>query len=125
MLDILIRGGHVLDAFNDIDGMLDVAIDDGVIAEVAASIDPARAETVIDAAGLYVTPGLVELHAHVFFGTESNAYRSNGYGLTARRLTFCEGFVCMCTLLIEKVTIAFRGARTEAADTDVQNALAA
>ena len=67
------------DARNDIDGVLDVAIDDGVIAEVTASIDPSRAETVVDAAGLYVTPGLVDLHAHVFFGTESNAYLSNGY----------------------------------------------
>ena len=46
---MLIRGGHVLDARNDIDGVMDVAIDDGVIAEVAASIDPARAETVVDA----------------------------------------------------------------------------
>ena len=76
MLDILIRGGHVLDARNDIDGVMDLAIDDGVIAEVAASIDPSRAETVVDAAGLYVTPGLVDLHTHVFFGTEPNAYRT-------------------------------------------------
>jgi len=79
ILDILIRGGHVLDARNDVDGVMDVAIADGVIVEVAASIDPSRAETVVDAAGLYVTPGLVDLHAHVFFGTESNAYLSNGY----------------------------------------------
>ncbi len=43
-------------------------------------------------------------------------------GLTTRRLTFREVFVCTCTLLIEKVTIAFRGARTRAADTDVQMA---
>ena len=78
-LDILIRGGHVLDARNDIDGVMDIAIDDGVIAEVATSINPSRAETVVEAAGLYVTPGLVDLHAHVFFGTESNAYLSNGY----------------------------------------------
>ena len=60
--DMLIRGGHVLDARNDVDGVMDLAIDDGVIAEVAASIDPSRAETVVDATGLYVTPGLVDLH---------------------------------------------------------------
>ena len=46
-------------------------------------------------------------------------------GLSTRRLTFREVFVCTCTLLVENVTIAFRGARTGAADTDVQNALAA
>ena len=42
--EMLIRGGHVLDARNDVDDVMDVAIDDGVIAEVAASIDPSRAD---------------------------------------------------------------------------------
>ena len=42
-------------------------------------------------------------------------------GLATRRLTFREVFVCTLTSLIEKVTRAFRGARTRAADTDVPN----
>ena len=46
-------------------------------------------------------------------------------GLATQRLTFREVFVCALTSLIEKVTRAFRGARTRAADTDVQVALAA
>jgi dihydroorotase len=97
--DILIRGGHVLDARNDVDAVMDVAIDDGVIAEVAASIDPSRAETVVDAAGLYVTPGLVDLHAHVFFGTESNAYLSNGYSaLPPDGFTFRAGVTTVVDL---------------------------
>ena len=87
------------DARNDIDGVLDVAIDDGVIAEVTASIDPSRAETVVDAAGLYVTPGLVDLHAHVFFGTESNAYLSNGYSaLPPDGFTFRAGVTTVVDL---------------------------
>jgi dihydroorotase len=75
---ILIKGGHVLDPKNGRDGVMDVAIADGKVAEVAASIDAAKARRVVDAAGLYVVPGLIDLHAHVFHGTEPDAYLSNG-----------------------------------------------
>ncbi len=75
---LLIKGGHVLDPKNGIDGVFDVAIADGKIAEVSPAIDAARAERVADAAGLYVVPGLIDLHAHVFIGTDPNAYLSNG-----------------------------------------------
>ena len=78
-LDLLIRNGHVIDPKNGIDAVMDVGIADGKIAEVAAGIPVSRAETVIDASGLYVTPGLVDLHAHVFHGTEEDAYISNSY----------------------------------------------
>src|SRR5262245_16694084 len=67
--DLLIRGGHVVDAKNKISAVRDVAISEGRIAEVAAKIDPALAFKVIDASGLYVTPGLVDLHTHVYAGT--------------------------------------------------------
>ncbi|AMY08813.1 Dihydroorotase [Luteitalea pratensis] len=76
---ILIKGGHVIDPKNGRDGVMDVAIADGKIAEVARSIDPAKARKVVDAAGLYVVPGLIDLHAHVFLGTEPDAYLSNGF----------------------------------------------
>ncbi len=66
----------------------------------------------------------VRPHRALRFGRETRTPAMQA-GLTTRRLTFREVFVCTCTLLIEKVTIAFRGARTGAADTDVQNALAA
>ena len=75
---ILIKGGHVIDPKNGRDGVMDVAIADGKIAEVAPSIDAAKASRVVDAAGLYVVPGLIDLHAHVFHGTEPDAYLSNG-----------------------------------------------
>ncbi len=76
--DLLIRQGHVIDPRNRVDGVRDVAITNGKIAAVAEKIAPERARRVVDAAGLYVTPGLIDLHAHVFFGTEENAYLSNG-----------------------------------------------
>jgi len=75
---LLIKGGHVIDVKNGRDGVMDVAIADGKVAEVAASIDAAKATRVVDAAGLYVVPGLIDMHAHVFHGTEPDAYLSNG-----------------------------------------------
>src|SRR5271169_2517642 len=67
--DLLLQGGHVIDAKNKIDAVRDVAILDGKIALVAAHIDPAKAFKVVDATGLYVTPGLVDIHVHVYAGT--------------------------------------------------------
>jgi dihydroorotase len=73
--DLLLRGGHVIDPRNDINGVQDVAIANGKIAAVSARIDPASAFKTVDVAGLYVTPGLIDLHAHVYTGTgERNSY---------------------------------------------------
>lgn len=66
--DVVIAGGHVIDPRSGIDGVRDVAIAGGVIAAVAPRVDPAGART-IDASGLYVTPGLVDIHTHVYAGT--------------------------------------------------------
>ncbi|MDQ2684097.1 MAG: amidohydrolase/deacetylase family metallohydrolase [Chloroflexota bacterium] len=66
--DVLVRGGHVVDPANDRSASLDVAVSGGRIAAVEASIDPGRAAEVIDASGQYVTPGLIDLHTHVYWG---------------------------------------------------------
>ncbi len=76
-VDLLIRNGHVLDPRHAIDEVMDVAVAGGKIARVAAGIDPASARTIVDATGLYVVPGLIDMHAHVFYGTEKDAYLSN------------------------------------------------
>ena len=78
-LDVLVKGGHVIDPKNDIDAVMDIGIADGKIAEVSEEIAASRAETVVDAAGLYVTPGLIDLHVHVFHGTEPDSYLANSY----------------------------------------------
>jgi dihydroorotase len=67
--DLLLKGGHVIDPKNNIDGARDVAIQAGKIAEVSASIDPSRAKKTIDVRGLYVTPGVVDIHTHLFYTT--------------------------------------------------------
>src|SRR5262245_6482065 len=67
--DLLLKGGHLIDPKNKISGRRDVAIKDGRIAAVAAEIPAARAVKTVNVTGLYVTPGLVDLHVHVFAGT--------------------------------------------------------
>src|SRR5579885_682938 len=67
--DLLLKGGHVIDAKNKIDAVRDVAIRDGKIAAVAANIDPSQAFKVVNLNGLYVTPGLIDIHVHVYAGT--------------------------------------------------------
>lgn len=78
-LDLLIEDGHVLDPKNDIDEVMDVGIAGDTIATVASDVSPDRAERVVDASGHYVTPGLIDMHAHVFHGTEEDSYLSNSY----------------------------------------------
>ena len=77
-LDILLKGGHLIDPKNTIDGLMDVGITDGKIAEVAADIPKERAKKLIDVTGLYVTPGLLDMHVHVFMGHEPEAYIADG-----------------------------------------------
>lgn len=75
--DLLIKNGHVVDPGNGIDSVMDVAVSGAKIARVAVNIDPASARRVVDATGLHVVPGLIDIHAHIFFGTEKDAYLSN------------------------------------------------
>lgn len=69
----------MIDPKNNIDEVMDIAIQEVKIVLVAKSIDEKLAAQVVDAQGLYVTPGLIDLHAHVFFGTEPDHYLSNGF----------------------------------------------
>jgi dihydroorotase len=66
--DLVLKGGHVIDARNNISAVRDVAIKDGRIAAVAQGIDPRTALKVVDVAGLYVTPGLIDIHFHAYAG---------------------------------------------------------
>jgi dihydroorotase len=73
--DLLLQNGHVIDAKNRVSAVRDVGIKDGKIAAVAAKLDPKDALKTVDVKGLYVTPGLVDIHAHVYTETgERNSY---------------------------------------------------
>ena len=68
---------------------MDVAIANGKIAQVAASIPATNATKVVDATGLYVTPGLIDMHSHAFYGTDPESYLANGMtGLASRWIYF-------------------------------------
>jgi len=64
--DLLLKGGHVIDPKNNISRVMDVAISGGRIARVDASIPASAAKKVVDSKDLYVTPGLIDIHAHVY-----------------------------------------------------------
>ena len=67
--DLLLKGGHVIDPKNHLNTTMDVAMKNGKVARIAPAIDPVEARRSIDVSGFYVTPGLVDIHVHVYAGT--------------------------------------------------------
>jgi dihydroorotase len=76
--NIVIKGGHVIDPKNNRNGVMDIAINGDTITAVGKNLDAKGAVQVVNAKGMYVTPGLIDIHGHVFFGTEPDHYLSNG-----------------------------------------------
>ena len=64
--EILLKGGTVIDPQNGVNGKRDIAISNGKVAAVADSISASDAQKVIDVTGLYVIPGLVDIHTHLY-----------------------------------------------------------
>ncbi len=76
--DLVIKGGHLIDPQNGIDAPMDVAVLDGKIVNVSKNIDAGTAETVVDATGKYVTPGILDIHTHNFHGN-LGTYLAGGF----------------------------------------------
>ena len=64
--DILLKGGHLIDPKNNLDTSMDVGVTAGKIAAVASDLPAEQAKQVLDVAGLYITPGLVDIHTHMY-----------------------------------------------------------
>jgi dihydroorotase len=77
--DMVLRGGMVIDPANGVDARMDVAVTGDRIVAVKAGIPVTQARRVLDVSGLYVVPGLVDLHAHVF-GYDGSLVDAGGSG---------------------------------------------
>ena len=89
--DLLLQGGHVLDDKNHIDAIMDVAIKDGKIARVAPHLAASDALKSIDMKGLYVTPGLIDIHVHVYTGTGERGSYAGDLSVAPDGFTFRNG----------------------------------
>ncbi len=89
--DLLLRGGHVIDARNHIDAVMDVAIKDGHIAQVAPNLKPSDAIKTIDVKGMVVTPGLIDMHVHVYNGTGERGSYAGDLSILPDGFTFRSG----------------------------------
>jgi len=75
--DLLIRNGRLIDPRNGIDAKMDIAVRDGKVAQVATKIE-GTAKQAVDATGMIVSPGLIDIHGHIFHGTQEDHYLSDG-----------------------------------------------
>jgi dihydroorotase len=76
--DIVIKGGHVIDPRNNIDELMDIAVKDGKIVMIAKNVEGKDGIQVVNATGMYITPGLIDIHVHVFNGTNLDQQYMNG-----------------------------------------------
>jgi len=94
--DLVILNGHLIDSKNNLDEKMDVAIKEGKIVAIEKSIDSSDAKEVIDAQGLIVSPGLIDLHSHNFHGTQPKKYLANSFtALPPDGFTFRSGITTL------------------------------
>ena len=89
--DLLLKGGHVIDPKNGVDAVRDVAIKGNRVAAVEPSIAASQAAKVLDVSGLYVTPGLIDIHAHVFAGIRDDSTTGGQSSFYPDHLSFRTG----------------------------------
>ena len=68
--DLLLKGGKVIDPKNNRNQLLDLACKDGKIACVEPEIEAGLSDHVVDVSGMYITPGLIDIHVHVYHTRE-------------------------------------------------------
>lgn len=91
-IDLLLKGGYVIDPKNNISSKMDVAIVGDKIFRVAKDIPANTSKKTIDVSGLYITPGIIDMHTHVFHGPDVNSISANSpAGLQADAFSFKSG----------------------------------
>jgi dihydroorotase len=89
--DVVITGGRVVDPGRGVDAPLDVAIANGKIAKIAVGIDASEGERNIDARGRVVTPGLIDIHAHIYEHGVGNGLDPDLAGVRSGVTTIVDG----------------------------------
>jgi dihydroorotase len=90
MLDLLVRGGTVIDPSQGLRGAVDVGVQDGRIAHIGAPDAQVQAKRTVDVTGKTVTPGLIDIHTHVFDGVASNGVHPDLAGVRAGVTTIVD-----------------------------------
>jgi len=103
--DLLLKGGHVIDAKNNLSGVRDVAIAGNKIARVAPDIAASEAKRVVNVEGLHVTPGLVDIHVHVYAGTGLKGVYTGDLSVYPDGFSFRTGV----TTMVDAGTAGWRG----------------
>src|ERR1700740_1373285 len=88
--DLLLKWGHVIDPANGLDAKMDVGVSLGRIAAVEKDIPANQAGKVVDVSGLYVTPGLIDIHYHVGHGGAPLEVQSNDGSFAAPSPLFSD-----------------------------------
>jgi dihydroorotase len=96
MYDLLVKGGTVIDPAQGINGLHDVAVEGGKIARVAPSIPAEEASRVVEVKGKIVTPGLIDLHSHVYDGVNGNGVNPDLGGVRAGVTTMVDAGSAGC-----------------------------
>jgi dihydroorotase len=100
--DLLIKGGTVVDPSQKLHAPLDVAVKDGKILEIAPDISVSRAVDVVYAKGKFVTPGLIDVHVHVYEGVGASGVSADMYclgrGVTTAVDTGSAGYAAIAGL---------------------------
>lgn len=90
MYDLVLKGGNVVDPSMGLDGIYDIAVNGGLIATIAPQIPISEAARAIEVAGKVVTPGLIDLHAHVFEGVSRSGVHPDLAGVYAGVTTIVD-----------------------------------
>ncbi len=90
MYDIVIKGGRVIDPAQGINTIRDIGVSEGKISEISDSIEDGKSKKTIDARGKIVSPGLIDLHAHVAYGVIGNGLAPDDCGVRSGVTTICD-----------------------------------
>ena len=96
MTDLLLKGGELLDPSQELRGRLDIAVQDGVISQVAPNIRPSSTTRVVDVDGKLVVPGLIDLHCHIYEGVNQTGVNPDLAGVYAGVTTLVDAGSAGC-----------------------------